>query len=79
MLTKTKSISITGSSSVTTDGGQNIIATMSANIDENGGISQNSFINNVKAYQANSETVDADIEEFSEYVKSVVEEMNSEE
>lgn len=79
MLTKTKSISISGSSSVTTEGGQNIIATMSANIDENGGISQNSFINNVKAYQANSETVDADIEEFSEYVKSVVEEMNSEE
>lgn len=74
MLKKSKSISVTGSSVITIDGVENTIASMSANIDENGTISRNSFINNSKVYRENMEEIDADIDEFNAYVKALVEE-----
>lgn len=74
MLKKSKSISVTGNSVITIDGVENTISSMSANIDENGTISQNSFINNSKVYRENMEEIDADIDEFNAYVKALVEE-----
>lgn len=76
MLQKSKSIAVSGTSVINSaeNGTENIIATMNANIDENGGMSQNSYINSMADYREHKEEVDADIAEFNEYVKSIVEE-----
>lgn len=73
MLKVDKAISISGTSVITINGMENVIANMSANIDQNGGISQNSYINNGTVYRDHKEEIDADIEEFNRCVKSEVE------
>lgn len=75
MLQKNKSIAISGTSVIsgTESSTETVIATMNANIDENGGMSQNSYINSMVDYREHKEEVDADMAEFSEYVKSIVE------
>lgn len=73
MLKKSKTIVVNGSSAIQNGGTENEVATMNANIDENGGISQNSYINSRTEYLSHKAEVDADMAEFNKYINSLME------
>lgn len=73
MLKVTKTISVTGRSTVTEDEKEVVALTMSANISEDGTVSINKFIQNRTIYKAHKADVDADYEEFETYVEGLME------
>lgn len=73
MLGKSKTITASGRSTVTVDEKDVIAMTMNANINEDGSISINKYIQNKEIYFANQVTVDADYSEFETYVNGLAE------
>lgn len=73
MLTKSKTISATGTSKVTIDGKDTVVMTMNAAINEDGSMSMNKFIQNKEKYLDNKDEVDADYKEFETYANSLME------
>lgn len=73
MLGKSKTITASGRSTVTVEERDVIAMTMNANINEDGSISINKYIQNKEIYFENQATVDADYAEFETYVKGLAE------
>ena len=73
MLKTTKTISVTGRSTVTDTEKEVVAVTMSANISEDGAVSINKYIQNTELYKAHKEDVDADYAEFEKYVDTLME------
>jgi hypothetical protein len=73
MLSKSKTISVNGSSSVTVDGKDVVAMTMNASINENGSFSINKYIQNKEVYIANKDSVDTDYTSFETYANGLLE------
>lgn len=73
MLGKSKTITASGRSTITVGEKDVIAMTMNANINEDGSISINKYIQNKETYFANQETVDTDYAEFETYVNGLAE------
>lgn len=73
MLSKTKSISLNGKSTITVDGRNVIAMTMNANVNEDGSVSTSKYLQDKEIYLANKEEVDTDYAEFESYVGSMME------
>ena len=73
MLKTTKTISVTGRSTVTDTEKEVVAVTMSANISEDGAVSINKYIQNTELYKAHKDDVDADFTEFEKYVDTLME------
>ena len=73
MLSKAKTISVNGSSTVTVDSKDTVAMTMNASINENGSFSINKYIQNKELYLANKDAVDADYKDFETYANSMLE------
>ena len=71
MLTTTKTISINGTSTVEVNGVKTPVAYFNAQIQADGKYNINKSIQNVDAYKANKEQVDADFTEFEQKVFEV--------
>ena len=72
MLSKSKIISIKGTSTVSIDGKDTVVMTMNASINEDGSMSVNKFVQNKEKYIANKDTVDADYAEFEAYASELL-------
>ena len=70
MLSTTKTISINGTSSVDVNGVKTPAAYFSAQIQADGKFNINESVQDEELYDANEETVDADMAEFKSVVKS---------
>ena len=68
MLSTTKTISINGTSTVEVNGVKTPVAYLNAQIQSDGKYNINKSIQNVDAYKANKEQVDADFTEFDQKV-----------
>ncbi len=73
MLKTTKTISVTGRSTVTDTEKEIVAVTMSANISEDGAVSINKYIQNTELYKAHKDDVAADFTEFEKYVDTLME------
>lgn len=73
MLSKSKTISVNGSSTVTVDGKDVVAMTMNASINENGSFSVNKYIQNKEVYLANKDSVDSDYTAFETYANGLLE------
>ena len=75
MLNKTKSISITGSTTIKlADGTEKIIATYSGNINDDNSFSVNKYISDNELYNAHYDECKADSAEFEDYARSFIDE-----
>ena len=70
MLSTTKTISINGTSSVEVNGVKTPAAYFNAQIQTDGKFNINESVQDEELYDANEETVDADMAEFKSVVKS---------
>ena len=70
MLTTTKTISLNGTSAIEVDGTKKTIAYFNAQIQTDGKFNINESVQDEELYDANEETVDADMAEFKSVVKS---------
>ena len=70
MLSTTKTISINGTSSVEVNGVKTPAAYFNAQIQTDGKFNINESVQDEELYDANEETVDADMAEFKSIVKS---------
>lgn len=73
MLTKSKTITVKGTSTATIDGKVTVIMTMNASINEDGSMSMNKFVQDKEKYLANKDAVDADYAEFEKYASGLME------
>lgn len=73
MLSKAKTISVNGSSTVTVNEKDTVAMTMNASINENGSFSINKYIQNKDVYLANKDSVDADYAAFETYANGMLE------
>lgn len=73
MLSKSKTISVNGNSTVAVDGKDVVAMTMNASINENGSFSVNKYIQNKEVYLANKDSVDADYTAFETYANGLLE------
>lgn len=75
MLTKTKSISVSGSTTIKlTDGTEKIVATYSGNINDDNSFSVNKYISDNELYNAHYDECKADSAEFEDYARSFIDE-----
>ena len=70
MLSTTKTISINGTSTVEVNGVKTPVAYFNAQIQTDGRFNINESVQDEALYDANEETVDADLKEFKTVVKS---------
>ena len=70
MLSTTKTISINGTSTVDVNGVKTPVAYFNAQIQADGKFNINESVQDEELYDANEETVDADMTEFKSVVKS---------
>ena len=70
MLTTTKTISVNGTSTVEINGVKTPVAYFNAQIQADGRFNINESVQDEALYDANEETVDADLKEFKTVVKS---------
>lgn len=73
MLSKQKSMTVSGTSTVKVDGKDTPVMTMNATVSENGSVSNNKYIQDKAVYLANKTEVDADCVAFDEYLNSLLE------
>lgn len=71
MLKTTKNISVSGRITVDDGGSGTEVMVASANISESGSISFSKYVRDKDLYESHKEEVDADYEEFEEYVYSL--------
>ena len=71
MLSTTKSITINGKSKVTHNETEVVAVQLSANISETGNTNINAIIVNQDAYDSNTDTCRADIDEFNALVRAI--------
>ena len=73
-LTTTQSITVTGLSTVMTETGEVIAASMNASLNEEGGLNVVTTILNKEAYEANKAECRADIDAFTDVVRAIEDE-----
>lgn len=73
MLSKSKTISASGRSTVVVGEKEVVAMTMNASINEDGSMSVNKYVQNKETYVQNKVAVDADYTEFENYVNSLME------
>ena len=75
MLTKTTSISVSGSTTIKlADGTEKIVATYSGNINDDNSFSVNKYISDNELYNAHYDECKADSAEFEDYARSFIDE-----
>ena len=73
MLSTTRTISITGTSSIEVDGVKKVLAYFNAQIQSDGKYNINQSVQNVDAHKANKDAVKSDYDEFEAYVETFTE------